>query len=256
MTNDAQAKRTWGFLGKNKLYSLALLVLILPFTFSFNDFIEVKQTEVKEEVETKKVEIKVNDFDISKEFSFEDSGTASWYGKRFHRRKTANGERYNMHANTAAHRKLPFGTILRVTNKNSGLSTLIRVNDRGPYVGKRILDLSKKAAIDIDGKGLPKVKLEGLIANVKFEDDYYFIYSYESSPMCLPKELLTITDSSMTFARAIEKMDQLNTEVGHENYRLIVSASDRRRSDKGKDYKYFLGEVKRYRIENSDIAQK
>jgi rare lipoprotein A len=261
MAIKAKAKRYRGLFGKNRLYSLALLILILPFTFSF-DYLpklesDVKEIKVEEEiVDQKKIEINAEDFDISNEFSFETSGTASWYGKRFHNRKTANGERYNMHANTAAHKKLPFGTILRVTNEKSGISTLIRINDRGPYVGRRILDLSKKAAVDIDGKGLPKVKLEGLIADEEYQEGYYFVYSYEDSPLCLPEEILELKDSTSKFEDAIKKLNQLNDNLGRENYKLIVSASERRRSDKGKKIKYFLGEVKQYRTETTDVASK
>lgn len=78
------------------------------------------------------------------------NGTASWYGKRFHGRKTANGERYNMHALTVAHKKLPFGTLLEVTNLSNNKTVIVRVNDRGPYVGRRIIDLSYGAAKEID----------------------------------------------------------------------------------------------------------
>jgi rare lipoprotein A len=74
------------------------------------------------------------------------SGSASWYGGQFHGRKTANGERYNMNGLTAAHRSLPFGTKVRVTNRKNGKSVVVRINDRGPYVGKRVIDLSRGAA--------------------------------------------------------------------------------------------------------------
>lgn len=77
-------------------------------------------------------------------------GTASWYGKRFHGRKTANGERYNMYGMTVAHKKLPFGTLLEVTNLENNKKIIVRVNDRGPYVGRRILDLSYAAAKELD----------------------------------------------------------------------------------------------------------
>lgn len=90
---------------------------------------------------------------------FEQTGTASWYGDKFHGRRTANGERYDMHAYTAAHKSLPFGTILRVTNLDNNKSILVRVNDRGPYVRGRIIDLSHAAADDI-GVTLHKVKIE------------------------------------------------------------------------------------------------
>ena len=74
------------------------------------------------------------------------SGAASYYGKAHHGKRTASGERFNMHSLTAAHRTLPFGTKLRVTSKDTGKSILVTVNDRGPYHGRRVLDLSQEAA--------------------------------------------------------------------------------------------------------------
>lgn len=78
------------------------------------------------------------------------SGKASWYGPGFHGRTTANGERYNMHAMTAAHKTLPFGTMVRVINKRNGKSVTLRINDRGPYKAGRIIDLSKAANAKLD----------------------------------------------------------------------------------------------------------
>lgn len=78
--------------------------------------------------------------------AYAQCGHASWYGPGFHGRKTANGERFNMGAMTAAHKTLPFGTRLKVTNKRSGKSVVVRINDRGPFVRGRMLDLSKAAA--------------------------------------------------------------------------------------------------------------
>lgn len=90
------------------------------------------------------------------------SGVASYYGPGFHGRLTANGEIYNQNAMTAAHRTLPFGTRLKVTNLNNGQTTFVRVNDRGPYVGGRIIDLSVAAAKQIGSthSGVARVKLE------------------------------------------------------------------------------------------------
>lgn len=90
------------------------------------------------------------------------SGVASYYGPGFHGRRTANGERFNQNAMTAAHRTLPFGTQLKVTNMNNGKTAFVRVNDRGPYVGGRIIDLSVAAAhaIGSTSSGTAKVKLE------------------------------------------------------------------------------------------------
>ncbi|WP_108661692.1 septal ring lytic transglycosylase RlpA family protein [Acuticoccus kandeliae] len=89
-------------------------------------------------------------------------GTASYYGARFHGRRTANGERFNMNAMTAAHKSLPFGTKVKVTNQKNGRSVVVRINDRGPYVGRRVIDLSKGAAskIGMVDDGLAKVTME------------------------------------------------------------------------------------------------
>lgn len=85
---------------------------------------------------------------------------ASYYGQRFHGRRTASGEVFNMNAMTTAHKTLPFGTRLRVTDPNTGKSIVVRVNDRGPFVGGRGLDLSKAAFSKLFGgtsKGVGKV---------------------------------------------------------------------------------------------------
>ncbi len=76
-------------------------------------------------------------------------GTASWYGPGFHGRRTASGERFNSNAMTAAHRFLPFGTRLRVVNEKNGRSVVVRVNDRGPFAHRRIIDLAKGPAQEL-----------------------------------------------------------------------------------------------------------
>lgn len=76
-------------------------------------------------------------------------GVVSWYGAAFHNRPTASGERFDLRAMTMAHRTLPFGTKVRVTNLRNGRSVVVRVNDRGPFVGQRIADLSQAAAAEI-----------------------------------------------------------------------------------------------------------
>ena len=89
-------------------------------------------------------------------------GTASYYGPGFHGRRTASGERFNMNALTAAHRHYPFGTLLRVTNLRNQRATMVRVNDRGPFHKRRLLDLSRGAAreIGLTGSGTGSVKIE------------------------------------------------------------------------------------------------
>ena len=77
------------------------------------------------------------------------SGVASYYGRRFHGRRTANGERFDMHGYTAAHRTLPFGSMVQVTNPATGRSVTVRINDRGPFTRGRTIDLSRAAAEEI-----------------------------------------------------------------------------------------------------------
>jgi rare lipoprotein A len=86
-------------------------------------------------------------------------GIASWYGKPFHGRRTANGERYDMHAMTAAHRTLPFGTRVRVKCLATGRDVVVRINDRGPYKHARVIDLSLAAAraLNMEHRGVARV---------------------------------------------------------------------------------------------------
>jgi rare lipoprotein A len=92
----------------------------------------------------------------------EMEGIASWYGEDFNGHLTANGEVYDMYAFTAAHKTLPLGTVVQVTNEDNGMTTQVRINDRGPYVTGRIIDLSRTAAraLGMRDQGTAKVKLE------------------------------------------------------------------------------------------------
>ena len=93
---------------------------------------------------------------------YREDGVASWYGRDFHGKTTANGERYNMYAMTAAHKLLPLGTKVRVTHLRNGKSIVVRVNDRGPFVGDRIIDLSYASAKELGmiGTGTARVRVE------------------------------------------------------------------------------------------------
>ncbi len=96
--------------------------------------------------------------------AYREEGVASWYGIPYHGRRAANGEVYNMYQMTAAHRTLPFDSVVRVTNLKNGKSTEVRINDRGPFVEGRIIDLSLGAAraIDMVGMGIAPVRIEAL----------------------------------------------------------------------------------------------
>ncbi len=95
---------------------------------------------------------------------YNETGTASWYGTKFHGKKTANGERYDMYAMSAAHKTLPLPTMVRVTNLNNGRSVVVRVNDRGPFAKGRLIDLSYAAAktLAYDHAGTAPVRVEVL----------------------------------------------------------------------------------------------
>ncbi|MGH7884408.1 MAG: septal ring lytic transglycosylase RlpA family protein [Thermodesulfobacteriota bacterium] len=93
---------------------------------------------------------------------YSESGFASWYGKKLHGEKTASGKDFDMHSFTAAHRTLPFGTIVNVTNLNNGRVVKVVITDRGPFSKKRIIDLSRAAAVELGllRKGVGKVKID------------------------------------------------------------------------------------------------
>jgi rare lipoprotein A len=96
------------------------------------------------------------------DYAYDGRGVASWYGGAFHNKLTANGERYDENELTAAHQTLPMPSVVRVTNLENGRSLILRVNDRGPFVGGRILDVSKKAAklLGFHRQGTARVRVQ------------------------------------------------------------------------------------------------
>jgi len=149
------------------LKSLALVSFILVigglvgFTVINNDKVENNEQILSEEFIPETItESTVNTSVVE----YVNLGTmkASWYGPKFHGKLTANGEIYDQMALTAAHKTLKFGTLLKVTNPKNGRAVIVRINDRGPYVVGRDLDLSKGAAIELGmlKKGVVKVKIE------------------------------------------------------------------------------------------------
>lgn len=123
-------------------------------------------------------------YPLSSADGFEQTGIASWYGDDFHGKKTANGEIYDMYAMTCAHKVLPMNTYVRITNTKNNKVVTLRVNDRGPFVGSRIVDLSHAgaAALDVIGPGTAPVRLEAVgvaggqtpsVARALANADYY-----------------------------------------------------------------------------------
>lgn len=110
------------------------------------------------------------DYNIMKSSKdYQAKGLASWYGKQFHHRYTSSGERFNMYKLTAAHKTLPLSTKLLVTNLNNGRKVVVKVNDRGPFVGNRLIDLSYGAArkLGMVARGIAQVKIQALPNNIK-----------------------------------------------------------------------------------------
>jgi len=108
---------------------------------------------------------------------YSQEGNASWYGEPFHGRRASNGEIYDMYKLTAAHRTLPFDTVVRVTNLSNGKETTVRITDRGPFVNDRIIDLSFAAARQIDsiGAGVVPVRLEIVSGTIDPTSGYFTV---------------------------------------------------------------------------------
>ncbi len=113
---------------------------------------------------------------------FVQTGVASWYGRDFHGKKTSNGETYDMRAMTAAHKTLPLGVFVKVKNTDNGKETVVRVNDRGPFVKERIIDLSYAAAVKlgVDVKGTAPVRIEALGYSTQGTEKYNAPETYDT----------------------------------------------------------------------------
>lgn len=151
--------------------------------------------------------------DIDPEFVQE--GMASWYGPGFQGRKTANGERFDTNELTAAHKTLPFNTLLKVTNLDNGVSTVVRINDRGPFIKGRIIDLSKAAKNEIQMGGLAQVRIEVYDPEIEeaeevAEDNVSAINLFEESfPPASKIFVEWIKDSTSSEDMSDEQLNQL-----------------------------------------------
>lgn len=153
------------------------------------------------------------------------NGVASWYGPDFHAKKTSNGEIYNMYAMTAAHKTLPMNTVVRVDNLDNGRSTIVRINDRGPFVAGRIIDLSNKAAHEIDmvRKGTARVKVTVLGYNGLIDDkNAPNVNSIEQKPEV--EKIEVIEDDVVA--------TNINTNIGMVSAPITTSKSSSKESSK------------------------
>ncbi len=143
------------------VFIISLVAVSVGFNLSDTSAVEINgvaKITVSKDAEPNMTSVNFNDLGVM---------TASWYGPRFHGKLTANGEQYNQMALTAAHKSLPFGTVLQVTNLKNGKSVIVRINDRGPFIEGRDLDLSKGTALNLGmiGRGVIKVKVSEVLLN-------------------------------------------------------------------------------------------
>ena len=132
----------------SKIFIVLALISVVGFTINSNEGKNPESSVISEELAL------LSNSEVNSQIElleYVDRGkiVASWYGPRFHGRKTANGEIFDQQAYTAAHKKFRFGTLLRLTNPNNEKSIIVRINDRGPYIRGRELDLSKAAASEL-----------------------------------------------------------------------------------------------------------
>ncbi len=158
---------------RHTMIKTAIFIIFLSINAAFPQIASITGSYTHEVIakSVSKLEAKIPKYDMSV------TGKASWYGKPFHGRLTANGEIYDMHTLTAAHKTLPFDSLVKITNLLNGESVIVRINDRGPYIEGRQLDLSYAAAqqINMVGTGVTPIKMEVMLAKSKF--DYQKRYS-------------------------------------------------------------------------------
>lgn len=155
-------------------------------------------------------------------------GVASWYGKKFHGRKTSNGETYDMYGLSAAHKTFPMNTIVRVTNVDNGSNIILRINDRGPFVDDRIIDLSYGAALKLNyaKKGLINVELEVLGFNGDINSNLSFKHTPNNNDDIQRKSILN--NLALQIGAFSDKNNAINLATSYQdsNYKIKVFSSN------------------------------
>ena len=150
---------------------------------------------------------------------FVQVGEASWYGPGFQGRKTANGERFDTYEMTAAHKTLPFNTLIKVTNLHNDISVVVRINDRGPYIRGRIIDLSKAAKEEIQMGGLAQVRLEVYIPEEELQAE---LEQENLAPLNLFEQVFPVTSKIFVEWNGDSAIDG---DISDEQLNSIFSAS-------------------------------
>ncbi len=198
--------------------SIASVLLLMSFVFSNKVSITAHDISAQQEIVPTKPEPLFTDA----EHDFVQVGEASWYGAEFHNRPTASGEMFDMNGLTAAHKTLPFGSLVVVTNNVTGNSVLVKINDRGPFVRKRIIDLSQKAA-SILGGSLFKIQIEaytpGSFASTD-ENDKVLVFSDKSEALLVNNSSTRDIETHANFGVAMARLSQLSKANEHKKYSL------------------------------------
>ncbi|MGB9770932.1 MAG: septal ring lytic transglycosylase RlpA family protein [Candidatus Kapaibacteriota bacterium] len=226
-------------------------MLILTFVVAgLGFFILVKNLAFAESNQGAKIsnskKLNISDFDISEFFYYKQEGKSSWYGPGFHKKKTASGELFDKTKLTAAHRHLPFGTIVRIRNLVNNKIALVRITDRGPFIYSRIIDLSYYSAKVLDAFGNPNVEIEALLPQEDFVLDlpgnFYFGYSFEFPLVCLPENKIVFLQKFDTFDEAVEFYQITQQEYPELFVYLFVPANQTYENISYSDgEKYFVG---------------
>lgn len=180
---------------------------------------------------------------------YQESGVASYYARRFHGRKTANGELFNNKKMTIAHKTLPFGSIVQIRQTDTDSSILVRVNDRGPFVSDRIIDLSTLAAERLHVDALTEVTIKTIIPNEDFfpiNYDYYFAFSYLLDPMCIESTAFTVLEEVHSFDKALGVLDFYITANSNRDFYLCVPANEyNKKAINDDDFIYYIAKINR-----------
>lgn len=236
---------------KNKIKSIALFLVLIAIIFNLAINEDIAQSETTSlKIYNTPINNSLYDLiDFGKSNLYTQSGVSSYYGNKFHLRKTSNGEKYNKNDHSAAHRTLPFGTILRVTNLSNSKSTLVRVNDRGPFIRKRIIDLSRAAAKDIDGLGIPEVTISGFIPkqiDIDNKENYFLAYSISDDPSIFSKDLFDFIGDYSDFQNVLDDYQYLIEVNPSFDNNLFILISIPEYEQKPSKIEYKLGYFKNF----------
>ena len=233
-----------------KIKSLYKYILILAtFIVSFDVYSQTKEASSLLEIykipnDNILIESLYNDESII----YKQDGKASYYCNKFHTRKTANGERYDKNLNTAAHCSLPFGTIVRVVNKTNNLSTLVKINDRGPFIRKRIIDLSRKSSEEILNYGVVNVSIYAFIpgtANFSAPNNY-IAYSLSDNPFIINTSNINVIDTYDDFQEIYEDYKKLLNHNSELNKNLFILVDINEYNLNPSNVSYLLGVLKTF----------